>query len=94
MFVAGAYAQAVKTEEVKIKVTFHCANGKALLEKELVKAEGVSSAVADIETKVVTIKYDANKQSKEKLVAAIEKIGYVTEFSKEGAVTKKACTHK
>jgi len=93
LFVTGTYAQTVKKEEVKIKVSFHCANGKALLEKELVKEDGVSSAIADLETKVVTIQYDTEKQNKEKLVAAIEKIGYLTEFSKEGTVIKKACTH-
>ena len=93
MFVTGSYAQTGKTEEVKIKVIFHCANGKALLEKELIKENGVSSAVADVETKIVTIMYDNQKQTKETLVAAIEKIGYLTEFSKEGADIKKACTH-
>ena len=94
MFVAGSYAQAGKTEEIKIKVTFHCANGKALLQKELIKEDGVSSADADVDTKIVTIKYDSEKQNKEKLVAAIEKIGYLTEFSKEGAEIKKACSHE
>jgi len=93
MIVTGSYAQTGKAEEVKIKVTFHCGNGKALLEKELVKVDGVTSAVADLETKVVTIKYDADKQNKEKLVAAIEKIGYETEFTKEDAAIKKACSH-
>ena len=93
MFITGSYAQTGKVEEIKIKVTFHCANGKALLEKELIKEDGVSSATADVETKIVTIKYDTEKQNKEKLVAAIEKIGYVTEFSKEGAEINKACSH-
>lgn len=93
MFITGTFGQTVKTEEIKIKVTFHCPNGKALLEKELIKEDGVTSAVADLETKVVTIVVDSEKQTKEKLVAAIEKIGYLTEFSKEGTEIKKACTH-
>jgi len=93
LFITSINAQTSKTEEIKIKVTFHCANGKALLEKELIKEEGVSSAVADLETKVVTITYDSEKQNKEKLIAAIEKIGYVTEFTKEGTEIKKACSH-
>ncbi|OQA02169.1 MAG: Heavy-metal-associated domain protein [Bacteroidetes bacterium ADurb.Bin408] len=89
----GIYAQTNNSEEVKIKVNFHCANGKALLEKELVKEPGVTSAIADLETKVVTITYESGKQNKEKLVAAIEKIGYTTEFTKEGTEIKKACSH-
>jgi periplasmic mercuric ion binding protein len=93
MFISSSYAQDVKTEEIKIKVTFHCANGKAMIEKELVKEDGVSSVIADLETKVVTIKYDPSKQNKEKLVAAIEKIGYETEYSKKDTNIKKSCTH-
>lgn len=93
VFVTGLSAQTVKTDSINIKVGFHCPNGKALLEKELVKVDGVSYAFANVATKVVTIKYDAAKQSKEKLVAAIEKIGYTTEFSKEGTEIKKACSH-
>jgi len=93
VFFAGPNVQAGKTEEIKIKVTFHCVNGKALIEKELLKEDGVSSVVADLETKVVTIQYDSEKQTREKLVTAIEKIGYATEFTKEGTEINKACSH-
>jgi periplasmic mercuric ion binding protein len=93
LFVTGSFAQVAKTDSINIKVGFHCANGKALLEKELGKVDGVSYAFANVETKVVTIKYDAAKLNKEKLVGAIEKIGYTTEFSKEDTEIKKACTH-
>lgn len=79
--------------EIKIKTFFHCAHGKNLLEKELVKEDGVIDAVADLETKVVTIHYDALKQSKESLVRTIEKIGYLTEFSSKDTKINKACNH-
>mgnify|MGYP000998568994 CR=1 FL=1 len=88
-----AFANTGKEKEIKIKVFFHCGNGKALLEKELGKTEGVISAVADLQTMVVTIKYDPAKQDKDKLVDAIEKIGYTTEFTKEGTKINKACSH-
>jgi copper chaperone CopZ len=90
----GAFAQTGKTEEIKIKVAFHCANGKALLEQGLIKEEGVSSAMADLDTKVVTIQYDAAKQNKEKLVAAIKKIGYSTDFTQDCKEINKACSHQ
>ncbi len=85
----------VKSEvkEAKIKVFFHCPNGKALIEKELVKSEGVKEVVADVETKVVSIKYDAAITDQDKLVAAIEQIGYKTELTPEGKEIKKACSH-
>ncbi len=89
----GVYSQNTKTEILNVKVGFHCPNGKALLDKELSKLDGVVSAVADVATKIVKIEYVATKQSKESLVAAIEKIGYTTEFTKEGTEIKKACSH-
>lgn len=79
--------------ELGIKTFFHCPNGKALLEKELAKVDGVSKVTADLETKVVKIEYDPAKLNQEKLVAAIEKIGYKTEFSKEDTKINKACDH-
>jgi copper chaperone CopZ len=87
----GSYAQVAKSETVKIKAGFHCPHGKAMLEKELLKLDGITAVSADIETQIVTIQYDAAKQNKEKLVAAIEKIGFETEFTKEGTEVKKAC---
>lgn len=83
----------IDNAEIKITTHFHCGNGKALIEKELAKVKGVSEAVADIETKVVTIKYDTSLLNKEKLVAAIEKIGYTTEFSAKDVKINKACSH-
>ncbi len=95
LFVASSiFMFAQEKSEIKIKTFFHCANGKALLEKELVKVVGVMDAAADLETKIVTIHYDATKQSKESLVAAIEKIGYLTEFSAKDVKINKACTHE
>ncbi|MBI5219927.1 MAG: heavy-metal-associated domain-containing protein [Bacteroidia bacterium] len=80
-------------KEIKIKTEFHCANGKATIEKEMAKVDGVKSVVADLETKVVTIKYDPAKQDKDKLAAALEKIGYKNEFTKPGTKVKSACSH-
>ncbi len=93
LFISNSFAQVVKIDSINIKVGFHCPNGKALLEKELIKEDGVTYAFANVDTKVVTIKYDVAKQNQEKLVAAIEKIGYTTEFSKEGTKIHKACSH-
>lgn len=84
---------AQEKSELKIKTYFHCANGKALIEKELSKLDGVLGVNADLTTKVVTIQFYSDKQNKESLVAAIEKIGYLTEFSKKDAKINKACSH-
>ena len=84
---------AQEKSEIKIKTFFHCANGKALIEREMAKLDGVMNVVADVETKIVTIQYDAAKQNKESLVKAIEKTGYLTEFSDKDAKINKACSH-
>jgi copper chaperone CopZ len=81
-------------KEAKIKVFFHCVNGKALIESELVKEAGVHQVLADLETKVVTISYNPAVTDQQKLVAAIEKIGYKTEFTPEDKTINKACTHE
>jgi len=88
----GQTGQVIKEE--KIKTGFHCVNGKALIEKELMKSEGVTSVVADVDTKIVTVKYVDGKTDRKKLVKAIETIGYTTEDTKSDATINKACTHE
>lgn len=90
LFSAFAFAQ---DASIGIKTSFHCANGKALIEKEMAKVDGVKTVVADVETKVVTITYNEKVINKDGLVAAIEKIGYKTEFTPEDKPINKACSH-
>ena len=94
-FVACGQAQNAtpSIKEAKIKTFFHCANGKALIEKELAKEKGVQSVVADVESKIVTIQYDETLTNQDQLVLAIEKTGYRTEFTPEDKVINKACSH-
>ena len=82
-FIIGlaAPSMAATLKEIKIKVFMDCEGCKSKIEKELPKAEGVSKVSADLKSKIVTINYDPAKTNKDKLVAAIEKIGYKTEFS-------------
>jgi copper chaperone CopZ len=77
--------------ELKIKVEFHCNGGKSKIEREVSQVDGVKSIVADLETKIVTIKYDSSKLNTDKLVAEIEKTGHRTELSKKETVIKSDC---
>jgi copper chaperone CopZ len=81
----------VDESTIKIKTEFHCNGGKTKIESEISKIDGVISVVADLETKIVTIKYDSAKLNKDKLVEAIEKTGHKTEFTKEGTKIKSDC---
>lgn len=88
------FAQA-KEKSIAIKTEFHCGGGKAKIESEIAKLDGVNSVVADLGTKVVTIIYDPAKQNKKKLVSAIEATGHKTEFTKKGKGPKEGCgTHE
>lgn len=96
-FFAGSnvYAQATTDKDpvLKVKVFFHCANGKKLLETRLAEVDGVVDVNADLETKVLSIKHKTAVITKEGLVEAIEKIGYLTEFSDPNKKINKACSH-
>ena len=89
-----SYAQTAKTQEVKIKTFFDCANGKATIEKELLKMPGVTKVDADLNSKMVTISFDPNQMSKVRLNSVIERAGYKTELTKEGTIIKSACEKK
>ncbi len=86
-------AQAQSTEDYKVTVGFHCANGKQLLETKLAEVKGIESFVVNLETKVIDFKFDPAIITKEGIVAEIEKIGYYTEFSDKNKEIKKACSH-
>jgi periplasmic mercuric ion binding protein len=88
---AGA---ATKSQTIKMKVNFTCAGCQTKIQNGLGKTEGVEKAVADLDTKVVTITFDPDKTNKEKLVKAIEDIGYTTEFSSKDAKAGHDCSGK
>lgn len=82
-----------KNNVFKVKVGFHCANGKKLLEAKLSEVNGVTKVVADVETKIVTIEHNSELVTTQALVEAIEKIGYLTEYSDPNKPINKACSH-
>src|SRR4051812_25118008 len=65
-----------KTNVVKIKTSGECEMCKAKIEKEVSLMKGVKSASFDIATKTVTVVYNANKTSPDKIRKAISEIGY------------------
>ncbi len=82
-----------ETKTYSVKVMFHCANGKALLESELPKKRGVISAVANLETKIVDVVYDPKLTQPTTIVEYIHQIGYLTADSPAGTKLNKACNH-
>ena len=83
-----------KNETLKMKVEMSCANCQAKIEKGLNKAKGVDKAVADLETKTVTITYNPAKTNKETLVKVVEDLGYRTEFTPKDSKIGHECSEK
>lgn len=65
-----------KVEEIKIQTNLHCGSCKEKIETELASVKGVKEAVADVDTKVVTVKFSPKKTSADVIVERIQKLGY------------------
>ena len=65
-----------EVKEIKIKTTAVCGMCEERIENDMKFEKGVKSVDLDLDTKIVTIKYKANKTTPEKLRKAISKIGY------------------
>jgi periplasmic mercuric ion binding protein len=70
----GAMAKGEK--EVKIKTSAICEMCKERVEKNLTLSKGVKEAILDLETKVVTIKYNDKKTNTDNLKKVILTTGY------------------
>ncbi|MFP4545120.1 MAG: heavy-metal-associated domain-containing protein [Candidatus Kapaibacterium sp.] len=73
-FTIDSYAGDEK--EVKYQTNLHCGSCKAKIESGLKKEKGVKSASADVETKVVTVKYDDSATDNKKIQNFIAEMGY------------------
>ena len=77
--------QAQKKDEIKevtISATLHCKSCQKKVEREIAFEKGVKSVTTNLEEKTVTIKYDASKNTDEKLAEAVKKLGYEVKMLK------------
>ncbi|ALI97869.1 heavy-metal-associated domain-containing protein [Rufibacter tibetensis] len=65
-----------KGEEVKIKTSAVCGMCKATLEKGLAYEKGVNKATLDVESKILTVSYNGEKTSLDKIKKAVNELGY------------------
>ncbi len=65
-----------KDKEVKIKTSAICEMCKERIERNLSFEKGVKEATLDIESKVVTVKYNPKKTDVSKIKSNITKTGY------------------
>jgi copper chaperone CopZ len=81
MFMSLSFAFAQKTKsvepaEVQIKTSAVCGMCKSKIERDLSYEKGVISSNLEVQTQIVTVKYNPKKTNPEKIRKAISKTGY------------------
>jgi len=74
LFVASAFS--ADTKEVSIQTNLHCGSCASKIERGLKKSSGVTEAKSNVESKVVTVKYNPEQTDETKIKSAIKKMGY------------------
>lgn len=72
-----------KTETIKFETSIECQNCVNNIMKNIPFEKGVKDVKCNLETTVVTIVYQPEKNTPEKLKRAIEKLGYTAKEIKE-----------
>ena len=78
-----------KIQEVTFVTTIDCKNCVKKVEAKLPYEKGIKDMKVNLDDRTVWIKYDATKTDKEKLAAAINKLGYEAEEVIPAAEEKK-----
>ncbi len=91
---AESFAKTMK--EAKFSANMTCATCKGKIEKALKAEKGVESVTADVKTKLVTVKYDADVANEAGLKSTVAKLGYAVDAknAKEACTDKKECKDK
>ena len=76
MLGSSAFSQGSKTETIKIKTSAMCNQCKDRIENGLAYEKGVKDVSLDVESKVVTIKYNTKSTTADVLRKKISKLGY------------------
>ena len=90
MIAATGFAKDIKTAVFNTAPEMHCNSCENRIKEGLKFEKGVKDIKTDLETKTVTIEYDADKTNVENIVAAFAKIEYkATEAGKGAAAGEK-----
>mgnify|MGYP000312526779 CR=1 FL=1 len=78
-----------KLSKIDIKTSAVCNHCKTKIEKGLLKQKGVKEAILNLDNKILTVTYDSDKITPEKLRASISKLGYDADDVKADPVAYK-----
>ena len=84
LFIFSQTASVIASDSAVKTVTFkcpevNCAGCKAHITEALKVLDGIKNVNVNLDTKIVTVKYDDSKTSTDKIKAAIEDAGYSAE---------------
>ncbi len=65
-----------EVKEVKIKTSAECEMCKTAIEKAVNKLSGIEKSNLDYKTRILTVKYDNEKTTLDKIKTAVSKAGY------------------
>ena len=65
-----------EVKEVKIKTTAECEMCKTAIEKAVNKLSGIEKSDLDYKSRILTVKYDTEKTTLDKIKTAVSKAGY------------------
>lgn len=74
--VAFSLMAKAQVETVEIKTSAICGMCKETLERDMAFEKGVKSSSLDLDTKVLTVQYNAKKTDADKIRKRITKVGY------------------
>jgi periplasmic mercuric ion binding protein len=69
-------------KEAKIKTTAQCEQCKDRIEKAVKKLDGIVTCDLNVETKLLTVKFDTEKTKIETIYKAVNKVGYDADNTK------------
>lgn len=88
LFATTAFAKDIKTVVFTTTPQMHCENCETKIKNSVRFVRGVKSIETSVENQTVTVTYDADKTSPEKIIEGFTKIGYsvkeVTSGEKSG----------
>jgi copper chaperone CopZ len=74
--ISASFSFAVETNEVSIKTNMHCGSCKSKIETGLKNTNGIIESTADVDSKIVKVKYDVAKTNPKNITKAITDMGY------------------
>jgi periplasmic mercuric ion binding protein len=89
MFTSAVKAQETNTAEIKIQTSAVCETCKKTIEQALAFEKGVKKSELDLNTKIVSVVYNPNKTTPEKIRVAISNAGYDADSVKANPKTYK-----